>query len=121
MEMQIRHKDRCIVIEVSGAVNMVYSPQLREAIHRAFPEKVHGVIVDLHGVGYMDSSGLATLVEGVQLAQQENKKFALARVESEMVQHLFEISHLDGLFEQFSTIEEAKESMMRKKTKLTNR
>ncbi len=111
MEVKIRQDKRLFVIRVTGAINMVYSPQLRELIHRAFLEDVKGVVIDLRKVNYMDSSGLATLVEGVQIAEREKKRFVLTGVVSEMVQHLLEISHLDGLFEQYETVKEAEKSI----------
>ena len=112
MKMEVSSQGRLKVIKVSGSLSSAYSPQLRETIKEAFKSKIRGVVVDLSGVGYMDSSGLATLVEGVQLAEERKSKFVLAGLIQERVQHLLEITRLNNLFERFETVETAKTKMV---------
>ncbi|MDO9323948.1 MAG: STAS domain-containing protein, partial [Methanoregula sp.] len=42
-----------------------------------FKKMVKGIIVDLSGVSFMDSSGIATLVEGLQWSKKEKRQFIL--------------------------------------------
>jgi anti-sigma B factor antagonist len=64
------------------------------------------VVIDLTKVTYLDSSGLAVLIEGMQKVQEYGGKFALAGVQ-ESVQHIFEIARLDQVFQIFPTVDEA--------------
>jgi anti-sigma B factor antagonist len=105
-------KDQGIaVIQVKGAVNSHSSMLLRNAINEAFDGKQKKVVVEIGEVNYMDSSALATLVEGVQLAEQHKGRFILAGAIHEKVIHLFEITRLDGLFENYPTLQEAKQAI----------
>jgi len=96
-----------VVIEAAGPLNSRHSPMLRDAIKKAYTNRIKHVIVNVDEVNYMDSSGLATLVEGVQLAEKHGGKFVLAGTIHEKVFHLFEITRLDGLFENYASVQEA--------------
>lgn len=111
MELTVEEEYRLTFIAISGAVNSTYSPQLRDTISKVFANPQRGVVVNLSGVTYMDSSGLATLVEGVQLAERSEGKFVLAGEIPEKVLHLFEITRLDGLFERYDSMQDAKEKI----------
>lgn len=65
------------IIRVEGEVDMFTSPGLRDKLLPFFERKIKGIIVDLSGVSFMDSSGIATLVEGLQWSKRVNKAFVL--------------------------------------------
>ena len=73
-----KEKEKIGVITVEGEVDMFSSPKLRDKLVPFFEKKNKGIIVDLSGVSFMDSSGIATLVEGLQWSKKENKQFILA-------------------------------------------
>ena len=66
---------------------------------RSRPETV---VVDLSGVSYIDSSGLATLLEAMRTARKQNTRLILRGIQGQ-VRYFLEITRLDRLFE----IEEA--------------
>ncbi len=107
MNLQRLEREGYIVFFIQGPINAMYSPQLREAITTAFQSDIKGVICDLGDVNYMDSSGLATLVEGIQTGEQKEKKFLLTRMHNEWVKHLLEITRLTDLFPHFDSPEQA--------------
>ena len=98
MEIEIRTHGRGTVIVVQGEVDLYTSPKLREAVVSAIEAKAPSVTVDLSGVGYMDSSGVATLVEGLQLSRGRGGRFALAGL-TPGVQQVFQFAKLDKVFE----------------------
>lgn len=106
-EFSVSEKKDVVVIDARGSVNSRYSPMLRDVINKAYEEKYKNVIVNVGAIDYMDSSGLATLVEGMQLAEKNKGKFVLAGTIHEKVIHLFEITRLDGLFENYPTVQDA--------------
>ncbi len=101
-----------VIIEVEGAVNSRHSPMLRESIQKSFKKKKRIVIINMEKIEYMDSSGLATIVEGMQLAESTKGKFVLAGKIHQKIMHLFEISRLDNLFEYYDSVEEAKSKLI---------
>ena len=94
------------VVAVRGEVDMHSSPRVREVQSKALQESVLGVVVDLSGVDYMDSSGIATLIEGLQWARREGRNFRLAGLTS-AVRDIFELARLADVFEIFPTRDEA--------------
>ncbi len=86
------------VVCVQGEVDLYTSPQLRTAILKAVPAAAGGLAVDLSGVGYIDSSGVATLVEGLRSAREHGKTFTLV-APSPAVLQVLELTRLDQVFE----------------------
>ncbi|MCD4751275.1 MAG: STAS domain-containing protein [Thermoanaerobaculales bacterium] len=86
------------VISVAGDVDLYTSPELRKAVLEAVPGAAGRVAVDLSGVNYIDSSGIATLVEGLRSAHKHDKAFVLV-TPSPPVMQVLELSKLDNVFE----------------------
>lgn len=107
MDFDMRKEGNIAVFEVHGSINSVHSPRLRDAMTRAFKESLDGMIVDLGQVGYIDSSGLATLVEGIQLSESNNVKFMISGTLDDKIQHMLEITRLTELFTHYATLDEA--------------
>lgn len=78
MQVQTRKVQDVLVIDVKGQVDLSSSPKLRTAVMNAIKtEGASRVAVNLSEVSYIDSSGVATLVEGLQLARTRNCQFVL--------------------------------------------
>jgi anti-sigma B factor antagonist len=86
------------LISVEGEIDLYSSPELRKAVLKAVPKAESGVAVRLEKVGYMDSSGVATLVEGLRSAKQHDKTFVL-EAPSSAVMKVLELARLDSVFE----------------------
>jgi anti-sigma B factor antagonist len=92
-----KHGDQTL-LRVEGEVDLYSSPELRTAVLKAVPKAGAGVGVHLGGVSYMDSSGVATLVEGLRSAREHGKGFVLV-APSEAVMKVLELARLDSVFE----------------------
>lgn len=92
---QVEHDD-CCVVEARGEIDLYSSPQLREAILKACKAKKQRVGINLSEVTYMDSSGVATLVEGLQ-ASGGAASFLLV-APSHSVLKVLQLSRLDSVF-----------------------
>ena len=87
--------DGCIVY-ASGAIDLSNSHELRKTILAALKTD-QKVIVDLSAVSYIDSSGIASLVEGLQFSKSHNKEFSLTNP-STQVKAIMELARLDKVF-----------------------
>lgn len=96
MECTTRTENGFTIIALSGEVDLHYSPKAREIILKCLGDKDH-VLVDLADVAYIDSSGVASLVEGFQHARTHNLKFALMGV-SDAAMQILQLSRLDKVF-----------------------
>lgn len=98
MEVHVRNHESAAIIEVRGEVDLYTSPRMREAIVRTASARTAMVVVDLSGVSYMDSSGVATLVEGLQLSRNYGGAFRLAGLGG-AVREVFRFAKLEKVFE----------------------
>lgn len=92
---QVEQDGHCIVM-AKGEIDLYSSPQLRDAILKACKDTKGKVGVNLHEVAYMDSSGVATLVEGLQ-ATGGGDAFVLV-APSQSVLKVLQLSRLDSVF-----------------------
>jgi anti-sigma B factor antagonist len=90
--------DNQVLITVEGDIDLYSSPELRNAVLKAVPASIEGVKVHLGDVSYMDSSGVATLVEGLRSANEHGKSFMLV-APSHAVTKVLELARLDSVFE----------------------
>ena len=90
-------KDGVALVHVAGEIDMFTSPNLRDTLLPFFIPETPAVIVDLSKVSFMDSSGIATLVEGLQWSKKEGKKFILAGL-GETVFNALSLTKLDNVF-----------------------
>lgn len=95
-----------IVLRPSGDIDMSRASSIRKAVGEAMRAQPARLIMDLSHVAYMDSSGLATLVEALQHAMRSKVKFILVGI-TPRVKSAFEITKLTGLFTIATTVEEA--------------
>ena len=65
MAYEIRSEGDAIVVALSGEVDLESSPKVRGVLLDSVREK-RSVLVDMAGVSYIDSSGIASLVEAYQ-------------------------------------------------------
>jgi len=98
VEVHVRNHESAAIIEVRGEVDLYTSPQMREVIVRAASARTAMVVVDLSGVSYMDSSGVATLVEGLQFSRKYGGAFRLAGLGG-AVREVFKFAKLEKVFE----------------------
>lgn len=86
-----------MVVAPKSDVDLSRSPELRQALREASDRRPDRLIVDLGEVGYMDSSGLATLVEAMRTAKSTGAPLILACM-NQKVRAIFEIARLDQFF-----------------------
>ena len=94
------------VLQLEGEIDLHVSPEVAESLRTMVANKPKVLVVDLTKVTYLDSSGLAVLIEGMQNVQEYGGKFALTNVQ-ESVQHIFEIARLDQVFQIFPDVDSA--------------
>lgn len=85
-----------MVVDLTGEIDLHYSPKARAQILMHL-DCDQSVLVDLSGVSYIDSSGVASLVEGYQQARKKGLEFALIGV-SQAAMQVLQLARLDRVF-----------------------
>ena len=103
---KITRKGETVILELAGQIDMHHAVQLRGALLETLDNKPLVTVVDLGGVDFMDSSGLATFVEALNTSRKNGTQLKLVALQ-ERVKSIFEISRLDSLFQIYSSLQEA--------------
>jgi len=88
------------ILAMQGEIDLYESPVVKERLISMLERKPARLFVDLSGVTYIDSSGLATLIEALQRVQAYGGKFALYGIRDN-VGNIFQIARLDQVFRIF--------------------
>lgn len=97
LEVKIEKNGDTTFIAPSGDVDLSCSRDLQTSLRGAMQERPKVLIVDLAKVPYMDSSGVATLVEAMQIARKQATRLVLCSLQDK-VRSIFEIARLDRVF-----------------------
>ncbi|MFQ5636834.1 MAG: STAS domain-containing protein [bacterium] len=98
-----------VVGENEVDVDLESSPILREVLLKLTNSEEKAILVDLERVKYMDSSGIATLVEALQKVKKYQGQLKIVRLR-DAVRNVFELSRLDKVFDIYKTVQEATEA-----------
>ncbi len=96
MAYEVKSDSGYDIVLLTGDVDLSCSPEARKAILACLSDG-HNTLVDLSDVSYIDSSGVASLVEGFQTAKKSDLKFGLVGV-SEAAMSVLELARLDKVF-----------------------
>ncbi len=105
MAYQVRSHGDTTIVALSGDVDLDNSPQVRNVLLKSVREK-RGVLVEMSAVSYIDSSGIASLVEAYQSARHGSTAFALVAV-SDAAMRVLELARLDQVFSIHASVSDA--------------
>ncbi len=95
------------ILDISGDIDLANSPAMRKVLLGEIKEKhTPKVLLNLKNVRYIDSSGIASLVEGLKAARDNGARLILYGL-SPSVREVLELSRLQKIFEIYETEEQA--------------
>jgi len=102
----IRREGKAVVLELSGEIDMHHCMKLRDKFVDLLRDKPPVLVVNLSEVGFMDSSGAATLVGALKLCRRIGCQLRLVGL-TERVRNVFEICRLESVFQFYEDEAEA--------------
>ncbi len=105
MAYEVRSQGDTTIVALSGDVDLDSSPKVRTVLLESVREK-RGVLVEMSAVSYIDSSGVASLVEAYQTARNGSTTFALVAV-SDAAMRVLELARLDRVFSIHASVTDA--------------
>ncbi len=107
MQISARYLENTTIFDVIGDIDLANSPVVRKALLVELREKkIPRVIMNLQGVKYIDSSGIASLVEGLKASRDVQARFILFGL-SKSAREVLQLSRLIKLFEIYENEEQA--------------
>ncbi|HSW11651.1 MAG TPA: STAS domain-containing protein [Solimonas sp.] len=96
MSFRISQEQGAATVFLTGDIDLENSPRARQTLLAAV-EMGLPVVVDMGEVSYMDSSGIASLIEAFQKAKSAGREFSLTRVGG-TVHKVLALARLDKVF-----------------------
>jgi anti-sigma B factor antagonist len=107
VQISARRIDKTTIFDVIGDIDLANSPQIRKALlHEIREEHTPKVVMNLTKVRYIDSSGVASLVEGLKASRDAGTRFILFGL-SPAAREVLQLSRLLKIFEVHDNEEQA--------------
>jgi anti-sigma B factor antagonist len=102
-----RNAEGSVILDISGDIDLAHSPAMRKVLLGEIKEKhTRKVLLNLKNVRYIDSSGIASLVEGLKASRDNGGRLILYGLSSS-VREVMELSRLQKIFEIYDSEEQA--------------
>jgi anti-sigma B factor antagonist len=98
------------LIAISGEIHVSTAHEFARGLDAALAEGATNVVLDLGAVGFIDSTGLGVLLNGLRAVDRRRGQMALV-VSNPTVLRLFEVTGLDATFDIRRTRAEALSSV----------
>jgi anti-sigma B factor antagonist len=102
----VRWEGETCIVSVAGDVNIDCSAEFQRDLLAEAEKNPKRLVLDLSGVEFMDSSGVASLVKLLSAAKKSNIELRLAALD-DRVQGIFEVTRLNTVFDIRDSLEEA--------------
>lgn len=107
MQISVRLMDNATIVDVSGDIDLATSPEVRKVLlHEVRDNHRARVVLNLSEVRYIDSSGVASLVESLKASRDIGSRFILVGL-SGPAREVLQLSRLVKVFEIYDTEGEA--------------
>lgn len=109
MQSSIKSLEDFDLLKLSGEIDLHYSPKVREKILASL-KAGNALLIDLADVKYIDSSGIASLVEGFQTAKTAKLPYGLLNISTTAMQVLT-LTRLDKIFSIYDSVEQFQQQL----------
>lgn len=107
MQISARYVDKATIFDISGDIDLANSPAVRKALLQEVRENhTPRVVMNLSKVRYIDSSGVASLVEGLKASRDLGLRFILFGL-STSAREVLQLSRLLRIFEVYDNEDQA--------------
>ena len=107
MQISARRVDKTTIFDVTGDIDLANSPEVRKALlHEIRDARTPKVVMNLSKVRYIDSSGVASLVEGLKASRDVGSRFVLFGL-SAPAREVLQLSRLLKIFEVYDNEDQA--------------
>ncbi len=100
MDLRSRVSGNIAILQLSGRFDNYVAPSVSEWLEKTTMTAHPQVVVDLSGVNFVDSTALATLVQGLNRCRKRNGELYLCGLQQQ-VYMIFELTRLDKAFNIF--------------------
>ena len=103
--------DGIVVAHVKGEIDLANAPKLSRALIKAIPNDAVGVVIDLTGTTYLDSSGVSLVFELAERVHARQQQLRVALPEDAPLRRVLRVVSLESVVPIRPTVEAAAEEI----------
>lgn len=103
---KIAEYGRWVLMRVVGEIDMATAPKLRQSVQTVAARKPAGLVLDLDGVDFIDSTGLGVMVGAARRMRMIDGGFRIVCSQAHL-NELFHITRLDEVFDIYDSLDDA--------------
>ena len=111
MKVKIQDYDDTTVVELQGELDGDVAELFQNTITDIIGKRKAGIVLDMSGVGFIDSGGLEQLLWARDYCNQNKREFRLAGLD-ENCMRILEITRLENEFDHYAELAEAVKSFV---------
>jgi anti-anti-sigma factor len=105
--LTIEDQDGVVVAYVEGEIDLASAPRLGRELASAIPNDVVGVVIDLSGTTYLDSSGVSLVFELAERMHARQQQLRLALPDGAPLRRVLRVVNLESVVPIATTVEAA--------------
>ena len=109
MRIKTQDYNDVTVVELQGDLDSDFTEMFRDAITGAISKAKAGIVLDMRGMGFIDSQGLEQLLWSRDYCHENKSQFRLAGLD-ENCEKILEITRLGDEFDRYAELSEAVKS-----------
>ena len=106
LTVELDVEDTVLVIRLEGELTLLTQSEFVEKQREALSRDISGVVVDVGGMSFMDSSGLGAIIGLQREAREAGVVVAFAGF-TELPRRVLEVTHMDLVMDLYDTASEA--------------
>jgi anti-sigma B factor antagonist len=106
LEVETSQAGDATVLSLRGEIDVYTAPRLRQAIVDLVDGGVRGIVVDMGGVDFLDSTGLGVLVEGLKRTRGKDGNLSIVATQDKILK-IFDITGLTKAFDMYASLDQA--------------
>jgi anti-sigma B factor antagonist len=106
--------DQIRILALGGEIDLHFAPVLRELLEEKREKPVEALVLDLWEVNFIDSSGIAAIIEHLRSATQRGRTFVIGGM-SQPLKEIFAVINLQKAMPLFETREAALQAIAQKR------
>ena len=106
--LNLAEEDGLFVARINGDIDLASARELLSEVLKGVSTAVHGVVLDMSGVRYLDSTGVSMLLDLHRSLDARRQRLSVVLPKSSHLWRLFEITGLPSILRIGSTLIDAK-------------
>ena len=107
LEVSIEGAEDVVVVHVAGEIDLASAPVLGDKLSSAVPNRALGLVIDLSGTTYLDSSGVSLVFDLAERLRRRGQELRLVIPEGAPLRRVLRIVDADGTMPVLPTVGEA--------------